>query len=68
MMKPNQIAERAGPRERNRKQKDTQTGGQSQMGSPKTMQTSTFMLMCVQTHSRGNHKKVTVGVASGGGK
>ena len=41
-----------------RTQKDTQTGGQSQIGSPKTTRVSTLILMSVQTHSGGSHKVV----------
>lgn len=47
-----------------RTQKDTQTGEQSPMGSPKTTQASTFILMSVQTHSGGSHKKVAVAATS----
>lgn len=50
-----------------RTQKDTQTGGQSQMGSPKTTQVSTFILMSVQTHPGGSQKKAVVAATCGGG-
>lgn len=50
-----------------RKQKDPHIDGKSQMGSPKTMQVSVFMLVSVQSHSGGSHKKVVVAASSRGG-